>query len=466
MIMQRLNEFIVVQSPEGGDHVTHPSSGVVGTTLPQPRAPRAPQVAEPPRLSPRAALIKKASPRLPHTAEGIPVGYYRADLLPNTETIAPLTPSATPITEAAPATLVAPDVGGADQEDAGSGTGDGTVGRNGQSPSTSQETGNANDANDANDGSSPQQTAAQTLALQEAQALHAAYVDLNFDYGYPTLPTGEPFWHKLDYEPGLEYGAFQIYLEADLDGPRELTVLAQNQELLQLYSLHKQAKLTPAALLLILNESAILYHWRARSRAYDLFKEAAYRHIRVKRQQKTEDYHYGVAEGLLQKVAQYLGTEKFINDLTPKVALDALKALVAIQRVSTGLPAAGPLSAKDAPESSEFEMILRQIGQKRATQAQSNKAGMPLHETGSSLADRLLEDPDTARMTQELVIRITKTSMGNAEDYVKGPGSRGRRRQRNNGRVYDQEGVDLSGVDDDSAGELDRSDVDFHKSMM
>jgi hypothetical protein len=301
--------------------------------------------------------------------------------------------------------------------------------------------------------------------LAEAEALQTAYVDLSFDSGYPTLPGGEPFWHKLEHEPGLEYGAFQIYLEADLEGPRELSVLARNPELLNLYSLHKQRPanqpVTPTELLYILHEASILYFWRSRARAHDLFKEAAYRHIRVKRQQKTEDYHYNIAEKLLAKIEGYFGEKRFMDEISPKTALDALKALVAIQRVSTGLPAGGPLSQKEAPETSEFEMILRQIGQKRANQGQ-NGHGSPLHEvSGSGLTDRLLDDPEMAKMTQELVIRVSKTTFREGEEYHRGP--RGRRKTRNNGRTYDEDGVDLEA---ETAPTLDRDDMDFHRTLM
>lgn len=71
-------------------------------------------------------------------------------------------------------------------------------------------------------------------AEEEMQTVRLSYQDLSFEYGYPTLPDGRPYWHKLDFEPGFCYGAFQIFLEQISGGPRELSELAENAELLQL----------------------------------------------------------------------------------------------------------------------------------------------------------------------------------------------------------------------------------------
>ena len=108
----------------------------------------------------RAILLQRAFGHIPVTAEGLPVGYYRVDLLPTT--------------------YEKPEV--------------------------------------------------------EAHSLRSAYVDLSFEHGYPTLGDGRPFWHKLEFEPGFAYGAFQIYLDSLNEGPRELTQLAQNEELIRIAS--------------------------------------------------------------------------------------------------------------------------------------------------------------------------------------------------------------------------------------
>jgi len=296
-------------------------------------------------LSARAQLIRKATQKLPYTAEGLPVGFYRTDML-----------------------------GG----DAAQGT------------------------------------------ANELQNLSSAFVELSYEHGYPTLPTGDPFWHRLEFEPGLAFGAFQIYLELAQSGPRELTLVAQNQELARLLGLQMGRQATQADLLLQLTEYAALYYWKARSRAYDLFKEAAYRHIRVQRAMQTEEHHYVLSERLLKNLQVFLESPKFVADMTPKLAIEALKTLVGIQRVSAGLPAAGPLSTKDTPEATQFEAIFRQILSKEGTQG--HKAQAALASGGKRAVDKLLEDPLTARQFQELVIKVTTVKYGpDSQNSALGP---------------------------------------------
>lgn len=327
-------------------------------------------------LSSRAVLLKRASQRIPVTAEQLIVGFYRVDLLPV------------------------------------------------------EDTSDAEDTDDANDTDEGQRQVA------EIEALKAAYVELSYENGYPTLPAGEPFWHKLDYEPGLAYGAFQIFLDMGDTGARELTELAANEEFRRVCSARIGHEVTQTEALQIVSEYCVLYYWRQRSKAYDLFKEAAYRHLRIKRQMSAEDTHYQLAAGLLKKVEAYLAKDDFENGLTPKTAIEALKALVAIQRVSIGLPAAGPLPSKDSPEVTHFEAILRQLGTAGGSAA-SNIAP----KERSKLLDDMLTDPSVTRQMQELIIRVTTTNFGEASSTPPG-------------RTFDQE-------EEDGLAE----DVSFHKEL-
>ena len=315
----------------------------------------------------RVQLLSKALQRLPTTAEGIPIGYYRVDLLPE----APL--------------------------------------------------------------NNPQ---------EEIQALKNAYTDLSFDYGFPTFSDGRPFWYKLDYEPGFAFGCLEIYLEDTDEGPRDISRLAGNLEIRRIAKeiLHynpdtKDTKDTdkdtdtnadtgtdvgagtgtgtngtslPPEFLVqgMLREFSILYMWRARAKAYDIYKEASYRHLRIRRQSSLENEHYLLAADLLDKLkAKVMGQPRFFDDMSPKVATDLLSKLVAIQRVSVGLPASGPLSQKEQPEDINFEMILRSIGEKakgNVFDQQGNPAG------NNDVLGLVLQDPRAAGMMQEMIIRVSR----------------------------------------------------------
>jgi hypothetical protein len=283
--------------------------------------------------------VQKATAQIPYTAEGLPVGFYRVDLLP-------------------------------------------------QAP---------------------------TSATEEVQALKNAYTDLSFEHGYPTLVDSRPFWHKLDFEPGFAYGSFQIYLDLINDGPREITSLSENTELHTLASraqgLQDGQLIPKSALIRLVNEFSILYYWRPRAKAKDIYSEAAYRHLRLRRQMTVEDTHFGIADKLMKKLNADIfdAGEAFWAEMSPKTAVDLLKTLVAIQRVSTGLPAAGPLSQKETPEDVTFEMIMRTLGQKMGGSGNVFENSI-VQGNGRELLANVLKDGNSAEQFQELIIRVQRAA--------------------------------------------------------
>jgi hypothetical protein len=357
-------------------------------------------------LSSRALLVRKASARIPTTAEGLPVGFYRVDLLPHD---LELTPEA--------------------QEQVQLDT---------ESTEPTEQT---------------KQTPEQIVQaqLKEVESLKAAYVELDYEHSYPTLPNGEPFWHKLDFEPGIAYAALQMYLEANQEGPRTLDQVASSQELIQVLSAAngrpQDKPYTTTEVLRTLEEFFILYQWRHRAKAYDLFHEAAYRHTRMRRAMSMEEHHYKTAERLLQRVVNYMDTEDFSNKLGPKSAIDAFKALVGVQRTSVGLPSSGPLPTKDQQGISQFEAILRQIGTQQASSGpQEQRPGR------TKMLDDLLKNPDTIKNMQELVIRVTTTNF--ADDRPNQPG-----------HPNQQPNPGMSAPLDGESYVVPEEDIDFHKSV-
>lgn len=296
----------------------------------------------------RARLVQRASQKIPYTAEGLPVGLYRVDLLPTTP----------------------------------------------------------------------------VPALEEIECLKNAYIDLSFEHGYPTLPDSRPYWHKLDFEPSFAYGSFQIYLELINQGPREISLMYENLELRQLASRLKSLpppeQITPQELGLLLNEYAILYSWRSRAKAHDLYKEASYRHLRLRRQMSVEENHYSIATKLLADLQeQVFDDPEFWEHMSGKTAVDLLSKLVAIQRVSVGLPAAGPLSQKEQPELTTFEMIMRSLGQKSG-QIYENGGQTSNQQQSRELLNHVLRDKDAATNLQELVIRVTRATQ-NQQNQLPNP---------------------------------------------
>jgi len=192
----------------------------------------------------------------------------------------------------------------------------------------------------------------------------------------------------------------------------------------------------------ILNEYATLYQWRSRAKAYDLYCEAAYRHKRFKRQGTVEERHYLMASKLLERLeAQVLNGDDFFENMDPKVALDMLNKLVAIQRVSVGLPASGPLAPKDEREETSFEMILRTLGRR----ANIQDAGGGRTVAGQSeVLSRVLETPESTSQMQELVIKVTKASQQQEPSSARR--FKGRERSEQAINAEDLEAYDVTGA--------------------
>lgn len=291
-------------------------------------------------------------------------------------------------------------------------------------------------------------------AEEEMLQVRNAYSDLSFEYGYPTLPDGRPFWHKLDFEPGFCYGAFQIYLENanNSSGPREISELSENAELLQIAAQIKgqSEQVSSTELAQQLTEYYHLYFWKHRTKAYDIYKEAAYRHAKLKRQISTEDVHYNLAVNLLQQLrAKVLETPKFFEEMSPKTAIDLLGKLVAIQRVSSGLPAAGPLASKESPDETSFEMILRSIAQKAGSNSMN---GSTFDQNGNPVGSRgvlssVLEDKTATDMLQEVIIRVTRASQ-KPLDLNNGPGRTFRSKNKSTEQLSNE---DLQGINVEGA---------------
>lgn len=293
-------------------------------------------VASPPNLT-RAQIIARVGRYLPHTQEGLPAGFYRADLIPSE-------------LPASHANLPA--------------------------------------------------------------VTDAAFTPLNHQEGFPALPDGRPFWHKLDYESPAAFAAFESYVNLGNDGPRYIAALLQSPELQRLFGTQLDLD--------YLQELHALYYWKDRAHAYDLFREAAYRHIRMRRAQSMENYHYEQSSTLLKRVFEALSTDETFEAMKhdPKLLLDAMEKLIKVQRVSVGMPANAPAESMKGAESNPttFEMLLRQVTQKD-TSTGTNSKSTTLDEQGrvipttDNLLRGALNDPKTANMLQEVIIRVS-TSQG------------------------------------------------------
>lgn len=241
-----------------------------------------------------------------------------------------------------------------------------------------------------------------------------AYVPLNYDEGFPALPDGRPIWFKLEYESPDAFLAFQAYVDAGDAGPRYLADLLENAELRNL--LGDELNL-PA-----LRNMYYMYYWKDRSASHDLFQDAAYRHIRIRRSLSTEDKSHVLATKILNKLETIFDGKDFwsIIQNDPALALSYLEKLTKIQRITSGLPAMAPAGSgsEGGTTSTSFEMIMRKTLEESGESIGGEGAGG----TGSVIDERgrvistnqefmrgALRDPKTSKMMQEVVIRMTES---------------------------------------------------------
>lgn len=243
------------------------------------------------------------------------------------------------------------------------------------------------------------------LSLNEQdRVLHSAAVDLSYREGYPTLPNGRPFWACMEFEPLVLHDAFDIYLNMPAQyGVRGLEKLAGDPAI----NLSMQR----------LSEAFTYFYWGPRCKAFDLFRVAAYQKVREARIMQTSDRHFLEAERLLTNLITYFGAQgedgslKWLEDLSPGVAITCFEKLAKLQRISLDLPAHGSSTPQegDIPANAHLEVILRSLAQK----ADGDLADVRSRTTTD--INLLLENPEAARLAQELIIKMGQKSKGDVK---------------------------------------------------
>ena len=250
-----------------------------------------------------------------------------------------------------------------------------------------------------------------SIAGFPAASIQVAWVPLQYDEGFPAFDSGSAFWDRMAFEPNDAFQAFQRYCfmargvasdYTDDDGLGEAAAGTRSISNLAHQLLGTEADdIRILALTDKFKEHYHLYYWNLRVRAYDLYRAAQHRQQQELRAIETQDDHYIQSRALRHRLAQYMDSEEEFWDLmTPKVAVDMLKQLTALERISAGIPAAGP-SGENERTGQPFEMALRTIAQVHGGSATE---GTLVDEEGSIL-DIALTDPKATQLLQELVIR-------------------------------------------------------------
>jgi len=298
--------------------------------------------------------------------------------------------------------------------------------------------------NDANDDMLRTEESQQRMNLVEAydeqriagfrrKDLLIAYTDLHYAEGFPAFQNGSPFWSKLLWEPMDAYTAFEHYLQFSIDtketqGDTEIRSISALASRLSLRGYNPEQ-------IAVAQEQfsrwSVLYYWTYRAKAYDLYRVVQHRKSLELRAIETTDNHYLIAKKLFQKLEVYLeDEERFWDLLTPKVAVDLLKTLTGLQRLSAGLPMGAPNAIGKGEHlgagigsmvtaGQSMEVILRQVAQSAGLGVGGGTVGGGIEGTtldqngniisqakGDSLLNRVMANPDLTAITQELIIKL------------------------------------------------------------
>lgn len=229
-----------------------------------------------------------------------------------------------------------------------------------------------------------------------------AYQPLSYVEGYPTLE-GNPFWTRLPHEHHTAFTCFEVYLEQGKKGARQLYLVLEDDRVTSLPYVVKLAEL---------QEWFHLYYWTHRTRAHDLFYTAHRQRMRAMRAIEAEDDQYIIAERLLNLCCNYLdeNEEELKEQMTPKAFTELLKTAIATQRVALSLPLNGGAQKEEtAPAVTSVEFAMRQVAQRSGLATEQTQEQSNTEEQRVSRLHELMQNPETLKLAQELVVRISHT---------------------------------------------------------
>lgn len=243
-----------------------------------------------------------------------------------------------------------------------------------------------------------------------AEQLHSAFVQLQYDEGFPAFDNGLPFWGRMDFEPSDAFIAFNSYLQMNR-GKRSTPGEDMGDEYDGIEATGSRSMALLAAglatsdaeiplMIQRLQDYYHMYYWGLRAHSYDLCRVAQHRAQQELRSLETLDDHYTLARRLRHKLEIYMADEdEFWDLMSPKTAIDLLKTTTGLERVSAGMPAGGPSVKPTDSEGRPLEVHLRTIANTNRRPSEDI-----LSEEGAVL-DKALEDPESTELLQTLIIK-------------------------------------------------------------
>ena len=233
------------------------------------------------------------------------------------------------------------------------------------------------------------------------------WVELDYVEGFPTIAaTAMPFWERIPGEPLNAYSLFREYLDFE-DGERSFREVALRINAKAGALEGSRGAITPRKL----QTHFDLYYWRFRTRAYDLFRDAALQRQKTIAGNRVESEHLRVATSLFEKCSEYFDDEGKFEQLGAKGVMEMMKLTHTIQRLSTGLSMSGPKQSSDGPSvhansGGDLRQIINAIGRKSV-----NQDDLKGRDSSLALLEAALADPETADLVQRLSLKIEGTAV-------------------------------------------------------
>lgn len=210
------------------------------------------------------------------------------------------------------------------------------------------------------------------------EMLSAAIIPIWYTQGYPTLKDETPLWGRLEHEPKEAHDAFLAYCE--LEGVRNFKVLiAWAPELL--------------------TEWFYLNFWSVRARAIDIFRAAHHARLRTQRIMSLEGNHFVEGEKIFKRLVKALEgkTEEQLKELDVDKLITSLEKVTKIQRSALGLGATPGVNGPTVPKATSVEVTLREAANHQVQTIETDEFDASL-----------LQDTETLRKAQELIIRVNR----------------------------------------------------------
>lgn len=236
--------------------------------------------------------------------------------------------------------------------------------------------------------------AAQYKEMQDY--LDAATIYLEYSEGFPALPSGEALWQRLPQESPEAYAAFTDYCV--LIGTRQVTNISSSHPLETLLGWFHE------------------HYWGLRAKCYDLHHAVHQAKLREQRILGSEDKHYKLADKLVQKLEHMLETVNWDTlAQEPEKYLKAMSTAITLQRQALGLSSATSTTGRKG-EGAEVRNESIELIMRRATAPELKMLRDTRAEGGHNEVSvrSLLKDSDALANAQELIVRMSNTTLVNA----------------------------------------------------